>query len=158
VFDGKRVNRLTDELQLIYIASSWVGDLARSPKISAHPSHLASLLDAIYLLKASKDTLDWERVLDWLGDDMETVCLHITLTYLRRRGLGQFDPSVLSRLAARQHLVRALELRFIHAMLDRYLIGGRYWDLPIPPPFAPGRYNLRRQWQRRVVGPLLGRR
>jgi len=48
--------------------------------------------------------------------------------------------------------VGPLELRLIHAMLDRYQVGGRPWDLPLPPP-VPGRYDLRRQLHRKLGFP-----
>ena len=121
-FHGNAVDRLTDELQLVYIASSWVRDLSQH---GIHASFVPPLLDAIYLLRATKHTLDWEGLLGWLDNPMAAASLHVMLTYLSRRGLCQVDPLVLSRLTLSQDVVSPLVLRTIHSMLDKYLIGGR---------------------------------
>jgi len=49
-------------------------------------------------------------------------------------------------------LVGPLQVRLIHAMLDRHLIGGRRWRLALPPP-VPGRYSLLHQFDKRVLQP-----
>jgi len=145
-FHGRSVNRLSDELQLVYIAYSWMRDLTNH---KIHPSFLASLFDAVYLLKASRATLDWNGLVDWLCGDMPVASLYVTLGYLARHGATQPAPSTLSRLASRQSIVGPLQLRLIHTMLDRYLIGGRPWQLVLPPP-VPGRYSLRHQLRKRL--------
>ena len=147
-FGGRPVTRFTDELQLAYIASSWVWDLTLR---KIHPSFVAGLLDAVYLLKDSEKTLDWDGMLGWLDNEMAAASLHLMLSYLCRRGLSSCP--VLTRLRSSQRLVGSLELRVMHAMLDHYLIGGRSWNLFMPPP-VPGRYNLRRQLKKRR--PKLG--
>ena len=111
---------------------------------------MASLFDAIYLLKLSRSTLDWDRLLGWLNNEMAMASLYVTLTYLARRGLSRLPPSVISRLATGQRLVGAMQVRAIHGMLDHYLIGCRPWNLVFPPP-VPGRYSLRYQWNKRIA-------
>jgi hypothetical protein len=121
-FRGRPVNRLSDELQLVYIASSWLRDLSR---YSVHASFVPPLLDALYLLKATKHTLDWEGLLGWLDNAMAIASLYVMLSYLSRRGLHDVSPPILSRLASGQDIVGSWELGIIHAIVDRYLIGGR---------------------------------
>ena len=121
-YDGRPVFRLTDELQLVYIASYWLRDVSMH---GVHPSFVIPLLDAIYLLKASRQTLDWDGLLGWLDNDMATASLYIMLAYLYRCGLDESASPILSRLASRQNIIGARELRIIDVMLDTYLLGGR---------------------------------
>jgi hypothetical protein len=51
--------------------------------------------------------------------------------------------------------VGPFELRLIHAMLDRYQIGGRRWNFALPPP-VPGRYNVRNQLHTKLRFPASG--
>jgi hypothetical protein len=121
-FHGRAVNRLTDELQLVYIASSWVWDLSR---YGIHASFVPPLLDAIYLLNATEHSLDWDALLDWLDNRMLAASLYVMLSYLSRHCLYQVDPLVLSRLASSQDIIGSSVLRVLHRMLDEYLVGGR---------------------------------
>ncbi len=144
-FHGSPVYRLSDELQLVYIASSWMRDLTLS---KIHPSFLISLLDAVYLLKCSGRTLDWNGLLGWVDNVMAIASLYVMLAYLSRHGFEPCSASVLSRLASGQDIVGPLQLRVIHAMLDHYLIGGRPWNYVFPPP-VPGRYSVQHQLRKR---------
>jgi hypothetical protein len=144
-FHGRHVKRLTDELQLVYIASSWMRDVTL---FKIQPSYLISLLDALYLLKRLGGTVDWKGLLASLDNDMAKASLYVMLTYLSRLGFNPCVPAILGSLAAGQKLVGALQLKAIHAMLDHYLIGGRYWNVSLPPP-VPGRYSLRNQLRKR---------
>lgn len=145
-FHGRPVCRLTDELQLLYIASKWYDDLARH---SVHPSGVAPLLDVIYLLKASGRLLDRARLV--IGPDSETAMasLYTTLAFLARHELGSESRALSRVLAANQKTVGPLQLEIIHAALDWYLIGGRYWNFPLPLP-VPGRYSVRHQLRKRL--------
>lgn len=145
-FHQRVVRRLSDELQLAYIASSWMRDLTLS---GVSPSFLASLLDLIYLLKKVGTTLDWNRVLQLIDNDNAMASLFVTLTYVRRHGLYPVPNDALSSLRARQRLISRLELLVIHLALDRHLLGGRSWNHPLPLP-VPGRYNLRNQLRKRL--------
>jgi hypothetical protein len=140
-FHGSTVNRLGDELQLVYIASSWVRDLSG---YGIRASFVPPLLDAVYLLNATRRTLDWDELFGWLDNPMAVASLYVMLTYLSRHSLCQVEPAILSRLAARQDFIGPLVLRIIHSILDKYLLGGR--------PFS--RFN--REWHVSIVlGTLL---
>jgi hypothetical protein len=149
-FRGRRVYRLTDEFQLLYIASSWFGDLARYI-IKIHPSCVPPLLDVLYLLKGSGKTLDHSRLTVGGGSEMAMASLYVMLAYLARHGLGSRSYELSRVLAYNQRIVGPLQLRIIHAALDRYLIGGRPWNLPLPLP-VPGRYSFRYQLRKRLRG------
>ena len=144
-FHGRPVRRLSNELQLVYVASSWIRDITLK-KID--PSFLPAVFDAVYLLKSSGSVLDWNAMLGWLDNRFAAASLYVLLTWLEKRELAECP--VLPRLAVTQSLVGPLELRLIHATIDHCLIGGRPWNLPLPPP-VPGRYNMRRQLKKRFA-------
>jgi hypothetical protein len=183
IFHGRPICRLTDELQLVYIASSWIQDLARN---SIHPSLVIPLLDAIYLLKARGRSLDWEHLAAWLDNDMAMASLYLMLAYLARQGLAPIAFAILPHLAAGQDIVGAAELRIVHSMVHDYLVGGKPfsrlfsdssaiivlntllarrsharkllalpWNLAFPPS-VPDRYSLRYQ-AARITRVLRGR-
>lgn len=148
-FHARRVMRLSDELQLLYIASSWIADLSRyGTKI--HPSCLPALLDAIFLLKARTAELECDALFGWPEEETAIACLYVMLGYLSSRGISVCGASLIPRLASRQDIVGRLQLGIIHSILDYYLLGGRYWNLPIPLP-VPGRYDVRNQIRKKVL-------
>ena len=149
-YHGRPVKRLAPELQLAYIASSWFNDLTLC---KVHPSFIASLFDAIYLLAASGRTLNWSGMLEWLDNDMAKASLYAMVTYLPRFGVEQLPSAALVQLASTQALVGPIQLQMIHRMLDRHLIGGRPWGLALPPP-VPGRYSLVHQFKKRILSRL----
>jgi hypothetical protein len=121
-YHGRPVYRLTDELQLVYVASYWIRDLSTH---GIHPGFVIPLLDAVYLLKASRQSVDWDRLLAWSDNEMAIASLYIMLAYVCRCGFDQSGSPILSRLASRQSIVGASEMRIINFMLDMYLLGGR---------------------------------
>jgi Uncharacterised nucleotidyltransferase len=166
-FNGKSVRRLSDELQLVYLASSWIRDLSRN---RIHPSHAVALVDAVCLLRAVSETLNWDGLLGWMDNELASASLYLMLSYLSQRGLYQPAPDLLSRLESRQDLVRGVERAIIHTLVHRHLVSGRpftrlfrvehvwetllapgphLWKLPLLPwnivfpPAAPDRYRLR---------------
>jgi len=147
-FHQRTVKRLTHELQLVYVAASWMRDLT---VLDIQPSFLPSLFDALFLLRSAGRVLRWDTVLASLSDDMATACLHVMLTYIERHGWFEFPAPLLAHVAARQSIVGTVQTRAIHWMLDRYLVGGRRWHFALPPP-VPGRYSLRHQWRKRISG------
>jgi hypothetical protein len=147
-FRGRRVYRLTDELQLLYIASCWIADLARYD-IQIHPSCVPPLLDVLYLLKASGKVLDHSRLRVGVDGEMAMASLYVMLAYLARHGLDPESHRLSRVLASDQKIVGPLQLKVIHAALDRYLIGGRFWNLPVPLP-VPGRYSMLHQLRKRL--------
>jgi hypothetical protein len=152
-FRGREVYRFTDEFQLLYIASSWVEDLA-SYRIMIDPSGLAPLLDAIYLLKRSGKALDYTRAAAGADCGLATASLYVMIGYLAQHELDSGSDQLLQTLSSRQRIVGPFQLRVIYAALDRYLIGGRRWNLPLPLP-VPGRYSFRNQLRKKMRGPRI---
>jgi Uncharacterised nucleotidyltransferase len=96
-YHARPVHRLSLELQLAYIASSWFNDLTVH---KVHPSFLASLFDAVYLLSTRAHEMDWSSMLGWLDSDMAKASLYAMATYLPRFGVPPIPAETLSRLAA----------------------------------------------------------
>lgn len=146
IYHGRKAARLSNEVQLPYIAAAWFNDMTTS---RFHPSFLVSLFDAVFLLKAHGRTLDWDGVSRSLGNEMVKASLYAMLTYVTRFGIEPPPRDVMRRLAANGGLVGPLQRRLIHAVLDRNLLGSRPWSLPWPPPM-PGRYSPRHQLRKRL--------
>jgi len=140
-YHGRPVLRLLPARQLLYIAASWFNDLTLRPP---HPSFLASLFDAVYLTSRHNELLRDEIVMGPIDNPIARGSLLALLTYLPRFGLLAPSERRMHTLRKGPVSIGPLELRMIHAMLDRYQIGGRRWNLALPPP-VPGRYNVRNQ-------------
>ena len=154
IYHGRSVRRLSFEWQLPYIASSWCNDLTLS---RIHPSFLASLFDAIYLLDASSQTFDWDAMHASVDNEMANASLYVMLTYLQRYGAKSIPASSVYWLSTKQALVGPVQLKVIHWMLDRHLVAGRPWDAWLPLP-VPGRYSFRYQIKKRGLNRLRRRR
>jgi hypothetical protein len=122
MFDERPVLRLTDELQLAYIASYWLRDIARN---GTHPTFLMPLFDAIFLLRSSAHALDWDALLASLDNELAAASLYLLLVEASTHGFDETLAPILPRLAARQRIFGAAELRIMHGMLDDCLIEGR---------------------------------
>ena len=146
-YHDQPVRRLAAELQLAYIAASWFNDLADR---QIHPSFIASMFDAVYLLSARGRQLDWTRLIERLDNELAAASLHAMLTYLPRFGVEQPDAAVMARLASRQRLIGGVQLALIHAALDRHLIAAKPWNHVLPLP-VPGRYSALHQIRKRLA-------
>lgn len=153
-FQGRNVTRLSDEMQLVYIASHWFRDYNLIAVLGA----TNAMLDIIYLLRQRKRPLDWEKILEWLHDSVATVPLYLLLTYLQRYRLIEVAPEVLTELSHRQQPLGLPTLAILHAMIGRYMVDGksygpilnernisRLWDTLLLPG-SPGRNLLRAPW------------
>ena len=147
LYHGTDAGHLSAEVQLAYIAAAWFNDMTT---YRFQPSFLASLFDAVLLLKADGPTLDWDSLLRSVDNELVKSSLYALLTYVTRFGTAPPPQQVLRRLAKNRGLVGPLQRRLIHAALDRYLLGARVWSLPFPPPM-PGRYSPRHQFNKRIA-------
>lgn len=151
-FAGRDVGGLSSEFQLVYLASSWINDLTNS---GIRPSFLHLLLDVIYLVKAERASIDWATLVGGIDNPMARASTFVTLDYLHRCGLANVPHETLTTLAKGQRIVGTVQLALFRWMVDQYLVAGRRWNLPLPPP-VPGRYGLRFQFEKRVMGRLAG--
>jgi putative nucleotidyltransferase-like protein len=139
-FQGCEVFRLSPELQLVYIAAHWA--MAFQPI-----GGLIALLDAIYLLQRTAETLEWERLLTWLEGSAATAPLYLLLTYLKAAHLVDLPPEVLPQLRTRQQALSPTTLALGHGLVDRYLVTGR------PMGRILSDYRLEVLWQTLLLGP-----
>lgn len=117
-FRGREVNRLSDEFQIVYIASHW------SQKFNAVGGMIA-MLDIIFLLKNTKDTLRWEQILKWFHGLTDPPHLYLMLAYLDKYQLIDIAPEILHQLFLRQGSFGKLNLRIVHSLIDNYFLNGR---------------------------------
>lgn len=148
-YHGRPVLRLSPAMQLLYIAASWFNDLTHRPP---HPSFLASLFDAVYLTTRHSELLVDDGALSPVDSPIARGSLLALLTYLPRFGLPAPSERRTQALRTGLSVVGPLELRLIHAMLDRYQIGGRRWNFALPPP-VPGRYSVLHQLHTKLRFP-----
>jgi len=112
------VNRLSDELQVLYIAAHWAFGLRRVGGI-------VGMLDLIYLFARRTHALRWERIFEWLDGSLATTYVYVLLSYLSRYRLIALTPQVLRELFARQRSFGRTNLMVLHTLLDRYVTEGR---------------------------------
>jgi hypothetical protein len=120
-FRGRSVYRLSDEFQIVYLASHWASDFGRVGGIVA-------MLDMIYLLK-NVPGIRWNRILQWLDGGVVAASVYLLLTYLTRHGLIDLPPAVLREISQRQRSFGRVTLGIVHATLDRYVTDGREFGL-----------------------------
>ncbi len=80
-------------------------------------------MDNIYLLRHTTATLDWERIGAWLDGSVAAPHVSLMLTYLARHRVIEIAPQVLQTLYVRQRAFGTLNLRLLHAVMDRYMVG-----------------------------------
>lgn len=115
-FRGRPVYRLGDELQLVYLAAHWAYGLNLERA-------MVGMLDVARLL-TSGTPLHWERILEWIPASRTSSHVCLMLTYLARRGLVDLDPELLRQVIRRQRSFGRTTLQAIHAVIDRYVVGG----------------------------------
>jgi hypothetical protein len=125
--EGRRVFRLSAELQVPYIASHWAFDFV--PTAGAR-----ALLDMLLLLRMEADRIEWKRVLGWLGDRRIAAPLHLMLSYLEERGLMELPPELCADWK-RMAVLPPSVLRILTGMVDRYQVRGLMRSVnPLPGP------------------------
>jgi hypothetical protein len=149
VFHGRPVYRLAPAFQLLYVAYSCIQDMSLYV-VNIDPTCLSSVVDTIYLLNASSDTLHFEPLLDWPDAELPIACLDVMLTWIVRQRLGVVPSEAIACLQRSQRIVGPLQRRLFHALLGHYLAGARRWNQPFPLP-VPGRYSVRHQLRKRFA-------
>jgi len=116
-FRGYAVNRLSEELQVLYLASHWAYDFRMA-------GGLVAMLDTIYLLESTR-SIRWERILGWLKGTAAATPVYLLLTYLDRHGLVELPSGLIGELFRRQRCFGRTSLGLLHTMIDRYVTNGR---------------------------------
>jgi len=121
-FRDRRVGRLRDELQLVYIASYWIRDMSKE---GLHASFARPLFDAVYLLRARGAKLDWEGMVANLDNEGAAASLYALLRYLSTRGYSEVPAGIVPVLEKRQNLMGPLDHAVFGALVDACLVGTR---------------------------------
>ena len=120
MFAGRQVYRLSDELQLLYLAAHWGQDLKPV-------GGMIAMIDVIFLLQRCGSDLQWQEILNWSKGSAASTYLYLLLSYLQRYGLVEIAPGVLNELCSSQPSFGRLSLRIAHAIVDRYVVDGVVW-------------------------------
>lgn len=142
LFQGRKVNRLCAELQLVYCACHWASYLNVV-------GGMIAMLDLIYLLDHTRGKLRWDKILDWLTGPIASAHLYLLLSYLDKYQIVEIAPDILRELSIRQRSFGSGELRIVNWLINRYIVEGKalgrllnlrnmriLWDtllLPAPP-------------------------
>lgn len=146
-YHGQPARRLVPELQLAFMAASWMADITRH---RLQPSFLPSMFDAAALLRAEAGRVDWDLLLALADNGLVRASLQVLLGHLDGMGAAPVPARVLQALAQGNGWLGPLQARWIHHVVDTHLLAGRPWRSPWPPP-VPGRYSPARQLRKRVL-------
>ena len=116
-FRGRSVRRLSDELQVSYIAAHWAGSL----NVVGGGGALVVMMDMPALVRS----VDWKGVVDLLSGPSSASATLLVLSYLEMRGLVDPEPWVLPAIWRRQRVFGRLNLAFLRMLIDRHLVDGR---------------------------------
>jgi hypothetical protein len=116
-FRGRPVTRLSDALQIVYIAAHWAFAFKSI-------GGMLAMLDLIYLLKHTKEAIHWDTIFDWIEGSVVATHLYLMLTYLAKYHLIDIPPERLHELSLRQGFFGTLNLNMLHTLIDRYIVDG----------------------------------
>lgn len=118
VFRGREVDRLSNELQIVYIAAHGAEQLRRAGGV-------VPMLDLIYLLKRTKGEIDWDRLFGWLKNSRAATYLFVLLTWLDKNDLISIERPILNELSSIQSSFGRLDLAITHRLIDDYVVEGK---------------------------------
>jgi len=147
-YEGRRVYRLSAELQIVYTAYAWMSDISRYV-LEIQPSGLPPMFDVLFLCAAEAPHLDAHRFIDRPENAFATASTYLLLSYIERSIPELVPADILRRAQSAQDLIDTVQLRIMHRTLTRFLFGGRPWHKLYPLP-VPGRYSLRHQIRKRL--------
>jgi hypothetical protein len=121
-FQGKRVYRLSNELQVVYMASHWAStfDVVGGAVV---------LLDMIFLLMNCDQQLNWHRIVKWLYGSTAATHLYLLLTYLSKYNIINIAPELFDRIRGKPRCLNELDVKIVHWIMDQYLISGKEFGL-----------------------------
>jgi len=118
LFAGRKVNRLSEELQIVYIACHWATSFD-------FISGMVAMLDVIYLLKNSKARIDWDKILNWMDGSVASAYVYLLPSYLHQYKLINIEPEVLRELSLRGRSFGRVNLKILYRLIDYCLVEGR---------------------------------
>jgi hypothetical protein len=115
-FAGRPVRQLRDDLQLVHVACHWAHGLRVL-------GGMAAMADITYLLRTTP--VRWELIIRWMEGSAGARHLGLLLTYLERHDLVDLPGDVIRWLRLEQGVLDRGTAALAHALLDRYVVGGR---------------------------------
>ena len=116
-FRGHPVRRLSNELQILYLAAHWAGSF----KAISGAGGLLVLLD----LLAMAPEVDWDEVVRSLPGTAVASAVLLLISYLETRGLLHQERRVMDALWRSQRSFGRANLGFLHLLMDMRLADGR---------------------------------
>lgn len=116
-FRGLPVRRLSDPMQVLYLAAHWAGSF----KAISGAGGLLVLLD----LLAMAPVVDWDEAVRSLPGTAVASALLLLISYLESRGLLSPEKRVMEALWRSQRSFGSANLRFLHLLMDLRLADGR---------------------------------
>jgi hypothetical protein len=116
-FQRRTVNRLSNELQIVYISAHWCSGLTIL-------DGLIAMLDIIYLLRNTTEHLRWELILQWLHGSTASLYLYFMLAYLQKYQLIDLSLEIPKKLLSAPNHVIGLNIKILQIIIDRYLVAG----------------------------------
>lgn len=161
-FHGRPVGRLSDALQIPYLASHW----ALSPSGIYDGGGAIGIVDLAYVLAGSHE-LCWDDVLAEVHGSVAGGHLYLVLGYLRRSSLADLPRHVLEDLGGTQRSLNGASEAILHRILDRYVVEGREYGWLVRPGTieitwrallmpGPPVFNLTR-WPYHLIGRAVSR-
>jgi hypothetical protein len=117
-FQRRTVNRLSNELQIVYISAHWCSGLTIL-------DGLIAMLDIIYLLRNTTEHLRWELILQWLHGSTASLYLYFMLAYLQKYQLIDISPEIPKKLLSAPNHVMGLNIKVLQIIIDRYWVAGK---------------------------------
>jgi hypothetical protein len=119
-YHGQAVNRLSNELQVAYLAAHWAGSL----DVVGGGGGLVIMMD----LPALARDVDWRSVVDLLSSPSAASATLLILWYLETRGLLELEPWILPAVWQRQRAFGRANLGVLCRLIDRHLVEGRPYE------------------------------
>lgn len=110
-FRGEPVLRLSDDLQVAYLAAHWAASL----KMVAGAGNVSLMLDVLGLAPSVR----WEAVVRDVAGSATASPLYLLVSYLETRGLLALPRGVVDALGAGQRSFGRASLALMHALIDR---------------------------------------
>ena len=117
-FRGYKTNRLSDELEVIYIAAHW----ALERKCFAGSA--IPLVDMMYLILKHGHGLNWDQLLVSIKGSAVSTHLFLMLGFLNKHKVIPLPQGLLERLAGILSYPLGVNEAILHALIDRYSMRG----------------------------------
>lgn len=118
-FRGHKTNRLSDEFEMIYLASHWA--LERKCFIGG----AIPFVDLLYVIRKKGETLNWDQVIAAVHRSVVAIHIFLMLSFLNRHQLIRLPAGTLERLAASLQFPLGWSETILYSLIERYSMRGK---------------------------------